>query len=260
MVSGGDRTTEVIRHHWDRRAGSFDDETGHGLVSEEQRQAWLALLSRLVQPAPQRVLDVGCGTGFLALRFAELGHSVAGVDLAPQMIERARTKAQESGLEVDFRVGDGVQLDFPDETFNVVVARHVIWNLPDPERGVAEWLRVLRPGGRLLLVEGKWADNEALQQALARPGSRIFARAIDLAAAAFGRGRGPAAKLVNKLLNRKYRRVEAQLPFSGGPEATHLADFLKSHSVYDVSIEPLMDPTLWGESPDFPRYLVAGSR
>ena len=74
----GDQNTEVIRHHWDRRAGTFDEEAGHGLVSDEQREAWHGLLSRLVGRAPQRVLDVGCGTGFLALRLAELGLSLEG--------------------------------------------------------------------------------------------------------------------------------------------------------------------------------------
>src|SRR5262249_2380324 len=81
-----DEITQVIRHHWDRRANSFDEETGHGLVSDGQRVAWLDLLSELVGPPPQLVLDVGCGTGFLALRLAELGHIVAGIDLAPKMI------------------------------------------------------------------------------------------------------------------------------------------------------------------------------
>ena len=252
---GSDQHTEVIRHHWNRRAGTFDEEHDHGLVSEEQREAWHDLLSRLVGRAPRRVLDVGCGTGFLALRLAELGHIVTGVDLSGQMIEQARRKAEQAALEIEFYVGDAADLDCTDEAYDLVVARYVIWNLPDPERGVAEWLRVLRPGGRLLLVEGKWADNEALAESYRRPTMRLFARGLDFAALIIRSGR-----YRTKLLNWKYRRLEVQLPFAGGPAESRLVSFLEANSVHHVCAEPLMDPMLWPESPEFPRYVVTGTR
>jgi SAM-dependent methyltransferase len=256
MRSGTAGLTEIIRHHWDRRAGTFDDEVGHGLVSIEQRNAWLDLLSRLAGEPPRRVLDVGCGTGFLALRFAELGHTVTGIDLSPQMIDRARRKAEQAAQQIDYHVADAAALDCADETFDLVVARHVIWILPDPERGVAEWLRVLRPGGRLLLIEGKWADNEAWAAANARSGS--LARLGDWGAElVLRRGGGLPRRLV---LSRKYRRIERELPFSGGPTATRLAEFLEANSLQAVVVEPLMDAALWGESPQFPRYLATGTR
>jgi ubiquinone/menaquinone biosynthesis C-methylase UbiE len=251
----GDQNTEVIRQHWDRRAATFDKRAGHGLVSDEQRKAWHDLLSRLVGDAAQRVLDVGCGTGFLALRLAELGHVVTGVDLSDQMIAQARGKNDEAGLSIEFRVGDAAHLDSPDGVYDLVVARHVIWNLPDPGRGVAEWLRVLRPGGLLLLVEGKWADNEDLAQSERGPAAKLPTWALDFGARVLRGG-----KYRTKLLNRKYRRLEAQLPFAGGPPASRLVSFLEANSVRDVRTEPLMDPTLWGESPEFPRYAVTGTR
>jgi ubiquinone/menaquinone biosynthesis C-methylase UbiE len=247
-----DKITQEIRHHWDGRANTFDDEADHGLFSEQQRRAWLDLLSRLVGSAPQRVLDVGCGTGFLALRFAELGHTVTGIDLAPQMIDQARRKAEQASQQIEFRVGNAAALDFPDETYDWVVARHVIWNLPDPERGVAEWLRVLRTGGRLILIEGKWADNEAVALRNAHPASRFLARVIDV---------GVKVVTVGKRGSyRRYRRIETQLPFSGGPTAERLAAFLEANDLHDVVTEPLMDPTLWGEEPRYERYLVVGAR
>jgi ubiquinone/menaquinone biosynthesis C-methylase UbiE len=244
-----DKITDVIRHHWDRRASGFDDEAGHGLFSEEQRLAWLDLLSRIGGSAPRRVLDVGCGTGFLALRFAELGHIVTGIDLSPNMLDQARRRAEEANQDVDFRVGNAIALDSPDETYDLVVARHVIWNLAEPERGVAEWLRVLRPGGRLALIEGKWADNEALAQSSKRSTSRLRARMMEVGAALLGRGGSL----------RRYHRIEAQLPFSGGPTAERLASFLQTNGLHDIEVERLMDPILWGETPRFPRYLVVGS-
>ena len=200
---------------------------------------------RLGRSHAARVLDVGCGTGFLALRFAEMGHDVTGVDLAPHMIERARRKAEEDSLEVDFRTGDAVDLDLPAEMFDLVTARHVIWNLPDPERGVAEWLRVIRPGGRLALVEGKWAENDTLYLSHRQ---RVESRLKDWA----------SLVIRSKRAGREYARLE--LPFSGGPSATRLARFLEDHSVQDVALESLMDPALWGEPVEFPRYLAIGTR
>jgi ubiquinone/menaquinone biosynthesis C-methylase UbiE len=256
MRDGSDRVTDLIRHHWDRRARTFDAGAGHGLVSDEQLRAWLDLLSRLAGEAPWRVLDVGCGTGFLALRFAELGHAATGIDLSPQMIDQARRNAERAALQIEFRVGNATALDFDDKTFDLVIARHVIWNLPDPERGVAEWLRVLRPGGRLALIEGKWGNDDARVLANVHPALRALERVVGGTAALFLRGGWQP----RRLLSWKYRRLEVQLPFSGGPPATQLAEFLEAHSVRDVVVEPLMDPTLWGVEPLFFRYLALGTR
>jgi SAM-dependent methyltransferase len=257
MRSGNDGIANVVRRHWDGRASTFDEEIGHGLLGDEQRHAWLDLLSRLVGRAPQRVLDVGCGTGFLALRFAELGHVVTGIDLSQRMIDRARRKAEQAAQQIDFRVGEADALDSDDEMYDVVVARHVIWLLPEPERGVAEWLRVLRPRGRLALIEGKWADNDALALSYARPASQFLGHLMD-AAASFAPPR--SGGYPRRLLNRRYRRIEALLPFSGGAPATELAELLEASSVHDIVVEPLMDPRLWNGRPEFLRYVVSGTR
>jgi ubiquinone/menaquinone biosynthesis C-methylase UbiE len=250
-----DDTTGVVRDHWDRRAPTFDDQAGHGLVSDEQRRAWLELLSRFSALPAQQVLDVGCGTGFLALRFAELGHKVTGVDLSPQMIGRARRKAEQAGFDLDFRVGDASALDSGDEAYDIVAARHVVWNLPDPERGVAEWLRVLRPGGRLILVEGKWAGDEF--DPPSGRGKRGIKESLKDAIARISTRSGIGTR---RFLRRRYRRVEEELPFSGGPSPERLTKLLERLSVLDIAVEPLMNPALWGEPPPFPRYLVSGSR
>ena len=65
----------AIQHHWNNRAARFDDDPCHGLHSSAQREAWIEILGRLAGPTPLSVLDVGCGTGFLALLFAELGNA-----------------------------------------------------------------------------------------------------------------------------------------------------------------------------------------
>src|SRR6185295_7023108 len=180
-----------------------------------------------------------------------------GIDLSPLMIDRAESKAQRAGLEIDYRVGDASALDYEDETFDVVVARHVVWNLPSPELGVAEWLRVLRPGGRLLVIEGKWADNQAAETHRQRK-KRLKDRFKDAIVEISVRS-GIRPKRLRRT-HRFYRRVERDLPFSGGPTADRLVDLLRRLSLADIEVEPLMDPTLWGEELEFPRYLASATR
>lgn len=254
-----DEITDVVRHHWNARAAAFDRELGHGVHSDEQEKAWLELLMRIAGPGRLKILDVGCGTGFLALLFAALGHSVTGVDLAEQMLEQARQKADRAGLNVAFRLENGASLNDVDQTYDLVIARHVIWTMPDPGQAVTEWMRVLKRGGQLALIEGKWATNDPEVSRSANITISDFGTAaLDFLRSLTWRNRRPS--LLRKAYARRYRRVEAQLPFSGGPPADVLVDFLKRHRLRDVVVEPLMNPALWGETPPFARYLALGRR
>ena len=143
---------ETIQRHWTGRAATYDNDAVHGLHSEAQRQAWLALIQRWAGPVPLDALDVGCGTGFLALQLAGLGHRVVGVDSAEAMLTVARAKASQAGLAIDFQLADAAELPFAPASFDLVIERHVLWTLLDPAAALAEWGRVLRPGGRLMLI------------------------------------------------------------------------------------------------------------
>ena len=105
-----------------------------------------------------QVLDVGCGTGYTACGIAaRYNAQVVGIDLSETMIESARKRARELGLEgtVEFRVADVFQLPFDDESFDVVISESVLAVLPgDKPRAIGEIVRVLRPGGRVGANEG----------------------------------------------------------------------------------------------------------
>jgi ubiquinone/menaquinone biosynthesis C-methylase UbiE len=253
----------AIQHHWDNRAAKFDDDPCHGLLSSAQREAWIEILGRLAGPTPLSVLDVGCGTGFLALLFAELGHSVTGIDLAPGMLNVARQKAEQLHLNVRLRVENAAALQDPDATYDLVIARHVIWVLPDPALGGQEWLRVLRPGGRLALIEGKWGlqkNKSATKDSIKNALTGVLNAGAGISRFFFGQTK-LSSFLADKLNNWKYRQLlQASLPFSGGPPAEKLVAFLETLGLKDLTVEPLMNPVLWGGGPVYSRYLVVGRR
>lgn len=139
---------------WDAQAASFDDEPDHGLRDPEIRRAWAARLASWLPERAADVLDLGCGTGSLSLLAAEQGHRVTGVDSSAPMIDLARAKL--AGRDAAFLVGDAAAPPVGEQRFDVVLVRHVLWALPDPGRALRHWRGLLRPGGRLVLVEGVW--------------------------------------------------------------------------------------------------------
>ncbi|GLZ37228.1 methyltransferase domain-containing protein [Actinokineospora sp. NBRC 105648] len=145
-----------IAAFWDAAADTFDVEADHGLRLPRVRDAWAARLRSWIPGSTRDVLDVGCGTGSLSLVLAAHGHRVVGVDLAPAMVERARRKLADAGLQARFEVGDAAALPPFDREFDVVLARHLLWTLPDPVAALRHWIGATRPGGVLVLVEGRW--------------------------------------------------------------------------------------------------------
>ncbi|SED10385.1 Methyltransferase domain-containing protein [Streptomyces sp. 3213] len=139
---------------WDAEAPTFDEEADHGLRDPEVRRAWADRLRGWLPAAAADVLDLGCGTGSLSLLAAEQGHRVTGVDLSPAMIDLARAKL--AGRDAVFLLGDAAAPPVGEQRYDVVLVRHVLWALPDPARVLRHWSALLRPGGRLVLIEGRW--------------------------------------------------------------------------------------------------------
>jgi SAM-dependent methyltransferase len=148
--------TADMRAYWNSFAPTFDEEPDHGLRDPLVRRAWRDLLLGTLPSGPADVLDLGCGTGSLSVLLAEAGYHVAGVDLAEQMVEAARAKASAAGVDVQFNQGDAADPPHQPHSFDVVLTRHVLWALPDPAAAIGRWVELLRPGGRLVLVEGRW--------------------------------------------------------------------------------------------------------
>ena len=209
--------TDVVKQqvaaHWDRRAPHFDEDFGHSIRTSAERAAWDRILD-LILPARGGLdaLDAGCGTGFLTFELAARGHHVTGVDFAPSMIAEARRKSAELGVSsVRFEEADAEQLPFTLARFDLVISRHLLWTLPHPEAAIDEWIRVLRPGGRLVVVDGQFDAGAAA----APPGS----------------ARSSA----------EYAAVGDQLPFLGGRSQEQIEAVFTAHGLVHVSGDPLLD-------------------
>ena len=213
MTTGSsDVVRQQVAAHWNRRAPSFDEDFGHSIRTPAERAAWDRILDLVL--AGRRALDaldVGCGTGFLSFELAARGHRVTGVDFAPAMLAEARGKAAAGGVAVRFEEADAEQLPFAPGSFDLVMSRHVVWTLPHPEAAIDEWIRVLRPGGRLVVV-----DSQA--DAGAAPPARENARTSD-----------------------EYAAIGDRLPFLGGRSREQIEALVAAHGLVRVGSDPLLD-------------------
>ena len=155
--------TDDGRSMWDAEAADFDEAADHGLKDPHVRKAWADLLLPLIDGRGRRVADLGCGTGTLSLLLAEEGgHLVSGVDFSSEMIRRAQQKTREASPKPVFIVADAAEPPLAAGSFDVVLARHVLWTMPDPAAALDRWIELLAPNGALILDEGRWQTGVGL--------------------------------------------------------------------------------------------------
>jgi ubiquinone/menaquinone biosynthesis C-methylase UbiE len=207
-----DVVKQQVAAHWDRRAANFDRDFGHSIRTPAERAAWDRVFDVVVpRRADLEALDAGCGTGFLSFELAGRGHRVTGVDFAPAMVAEARRKASEGARAVRFEEGDVEQLRFDPASFDLVISRHVLWTLPHPEAAIDEWKRVLRPGGRLVIIDSQ----------------------LD------GGSTPPTAQ--NARTSPEYAAIGDRLPFLGGRPREQIEALLGVHGLVNVASDPLLD-------------------
>lgn len=169
-AGGGNFTLrDEIKAYWSARAATFDQSPGHEIFSDAERAAWHALIERHLGLGEGRAaLDLASGTGVISHLMDDLGYGVTGIDWSEAMLERARAKAASRGRAIRFHLGDAENTFEPDDSYDVVVTRHLVWTLVDPAACFREWLRVLKPGGRLLIVDGDFVNTSRAERLLKR--------------------------------------------------------------------------------------------
>ncbi len=146
-----------VKRYWNWRSKTYGYDTDKSVIIAN---TWESVLKELTLDVPgRRALDVGTGRGQFAVYLASSGFSVTGIDISEEMISHARHHAMGNQLDIDFQTGDAENLEFEDNTFDIVVSRNLLWTLPRPEKALREWHRVMKPGGTLLVSDGLWMNT-----------------------------------------------------------------------------------------------------
>src|SRR5512132_2716010 len=149
-----DARSERLRRYWDKQAPKYDKQ-----VAFFERRLFGDGRQWVCSRATGDVLEVAIGTG-RNLPFYPGGIRLTGTDFSPAMLELARRQADQLGRRVDLRLGDAQALELPDASFDTVVCTLSLCSIPDDRRAIAEMKRVLRPGGRLLLLDHVRASSK----------------------------------------------------------------------------------------------------
>ncbi len=145
----GHKSEHDMWTYWQKRADSYGFDT-----EDDSLQALRKRLDRYISGKNLKIIDIGTGTGMLALALAQSGHNVTAVDQCSNMIEKASENAKACGVNVGFYCTKADELPFPDNTFDVVVCRNLLWALQEPEKALLQWRRILKSRGILLYLDG----------------------------------------------------------------------------------------------------------
>jgi ubiquinone/menaquinone biosynthesis C-methylase UbiE len=205
---------EEIRDYWSARADSFDSAFGHRIPPGPEREAWQAEIARHLGTAPLEVLELACGTGEVTGALRRLGHHVTGLDFSEPMLDRAKAKhAGDPGAR--FFLADAEHTREPGSSYDAVVCRHLVWTLTDPQAALADWFRVLRPGGHLLVFDGDFSAPHGFT-------GRVAKRMIGW----IDRLGGPVAP--HNTDTERHAAIMLRLPFAGGLTVARLRPMIEA--------------------------------
>ncbi|MFW6271131.1 MAG: class I SAM-dependent methyltransferase [Bacillota bacterium] len=165
---------------FDKKAASeydswYDTELGRFVDEVETKVAF-----DLFKPQPgEKILDIGCGTGNFSIKLAKMGCKVTGIDISQPMLEEAEKKAEKLNLDINFKKGDVLNLEFDDNKFDSVFSMAAIEFIKDLETAFKEIKRVVKPGGKILLgTIRKDSDWGRLYEKQAQKEDSVFRDAI----------------------------------------------------------------------------------
>lgn len=162
---------EEIREYWSKRAETFDQSAFHGMQAPGEKDAWIDLIgSHVGMPAGSRVLELAFGTGEITSVLLALGYRITGLDLVEAMLEKAKTK-HASAKSLSLFLGDAEDTREADSSYDAIVMRHLVWTLVNPATAFQDWFRVVRPGGRIVVIDGNFVEvsfRKRFQRALSQ--------------------------------------------------------------------------------------------
>lgn len=155
---------ERIKNYWNKRCEGFTNLRISELNSEK-RDLWLDIIyPKLDHTKRLNILDIGTGSGFLAILMASLNHKITGIDISPSMIDSAKSLSKNLDYNIDFKVMDAENPDFPNEYFDVIVCRNLTWTLPNIETAYKEWHRILKPCGMFINFDANYGNTSFYEE------------------------------------------------------------------------------------------------
>lgn len=148
-----------IENYWTNRTDGYN-KVNISELNSHKKHLWSNII-KINSPITNnkiKVLDIGTGPGFFAILTSSLGHDVTSIDYAESMLKQAKINADTYLInhKIKFLKMDAQNLDFKDETFDLIVSRNLTWNLENPTEAYSEWFRVLKSGGRLINFDANW--------------------------------------------------------------------------------------------------------
>jgi ubiquinone/menaquinone biosynthesis C-methylase UbiE len=215
---------DEIRDYWSARAATFDKQVGHEIFSEAERQAWRELFLRHLGPGEGRsALDLASGTGVISHLLDGLGFQVTGLDWSEAMLARARAKAEARGARIRFVMGDAERTLERPESYDVIVTRHLVWTLVDPKAAFKEWHSLLKPGGKVLIIDGDFVSDTVMKRMI-----RAFERLT---------GRTSPISRTPDAMRDTHERILRQVHFSKGARAGEVSDLLRQAGFANVVVD-----------------------
>ncbi|MBP1873378.1 ubiquinone/menaquinone biosynthesis C-methylase UbiE [Ensifer adhaerens] len=205
---------DEIRDYWSKRSETFDLAFGHRIPPGPEFAAWQQPVRAFLGDEPLRVLELACGTGEVTRLIHDLGHDVTALDFSEAMLAVARKK-HAGKPRLRFLLADAENTMEPDERYDAIVCRHLVWTLTEPQATLGEWFRLLKPGGKLLVFDGDWAKPTAVGR-LATFAIRQIDRVI-----------GPDNHYDGALSDR-HATIMQNLPFADGLTVETLMPMMKS--------------------------------
>jgi len=164
---------DEIGAYWSDRAATFDQSASHRIEDWFGMPEWHRFLHDALNLGPdgtlvgQRALDIACGTGEISRVLTSLGADVTAIDFSETMLGIAAQKLKNQSWRCVQADAEALN-PLADATFDLAVTRHLAWTLTNPPAAYAEWRRVIKPGGRLVVVDGNWAAKGGAFVALRR--------------------------------------------------------------------------------------------
>lgn len=213
---------DEICEYWSLRAETFDLQAGHEIFSDSERGAWHELIARHFEKTKgNKVLDLACGTGVISHLLDDLGFEVTGIDWSEAMLAKAREKAKKRNRSISFLQGDAEETREPNEKYDALITRHLVWTLIDPQRAFEHWCKLLKPGGVLLIIDGDFVTKNFFEKAL-----NFTIRKFTTASPAH-----------SDVMRDRHQHILNQVYFSHGAKADEVKQLLTNAGFSDIEVQ-----------------------